>query len=49
MVSPSRIPAGPAGGLRVRVGSVFTLVTGRYKAAWHRLALTVAQTDASDY
>jgi len=29
------------------VGSVFTLVTGRHKVAWHRQ--TLAQTDASDF
>jgi len=40
-VFASGIRAGLAGGLLVGVGSVFTLVTGRWKVAWHRQMLPI--------
>ena len=33
--------AGVAGSLLVGMGSVFTLVTGRYKVAWHKQTLLI--------
>ena len=43
-VSPSGIRAGLPGGLLVGVGSVFTLVTGRLKVAWHRQMVSTDKT-----